>query len=92
MYSTKENEAVLGGKRSLTDGSWDIPIKKKDNRRRKLWKTSTAQSHLHKSKNNYIKQNMRIEKQKKEKDLFRIFYGLNNVIDMNECEFLCNKN
>ena len=92
MYAVKEDEVILQGKRNLTDGLWDIPIHKSTINKENYLEPQCHGFPYATPKNNNVKQNIRTEKQKTEKkDFFRVFDGLNKLIDVNECEHLCNK-
>ena len=92
MYAIKEDEVVLQGKVHLTDGLGDIPIRKIIIDKEHFQKPQRQGITYAISKNNYIKQYMCTEKsQKEKKNVFRILYGLNKIIDVNECEILYNK-
>ena len=92
IYAIKEDEVIPEGDRNCTDGLWDIPIPKST-----IDKDHDVEPQCHgltytSPKNNNIKQCIRTDKQKKEKkDISHMFDGLNKLINVNECEFLCNK-
>ena len=92
MLAIKKNEIILRGRRNYLDGLWDIPIEKSrlqsDN-----YNNPTIHGFQYKNQSsNNIQRNYETkEKQtKKDKTFFRLFYGLNKLIDVNECDYLCN--
>ena len=92
MYTIKEDESLLQGKRNLIDGLWDILIHKSIMQEEYYEEPQRHGLTYTTPKNNSIKQYTSTEKPKKEeKNFFHIFDGLNTLIDVNICETLCNK-
>ena len=92
MYAIKDDEVLVEGKRNITDGLYDIPIYKN-----LIHKNNYVEPQHHGlsyklPKTNSIVQSTPTEQPKEDnRKLFRIFYGLNKPIDVNECDLLCNK-
>ena len=92
MLAIKKNKIILRGCRNYLDGLWDIPIEKS-----RLQSDNYNNPAIHgfqyknQSSNNIQRNCATKEKQtKKDKNFFRLFYGLNKLIDVNECDYLCN--
>ena len=91
LLALKNSEIVLRGSRNYLDGLWDIPIQKS-----KLQSDNYNSPSLHgfnyeSCKSTKIQQNYNIQRTQMKKDntYFRLFNGLNQLIDVNECDYLC---
>ena len=92
MYAIKDDEVLVEGNRNITDGLWDIPISKNHIQENNYEEPRHHGLSYDLPKTNAIIQSSTTEQPKEDdRNFFRIFYGLNKLIDVNECELLCNK-
>ena len=92
LLALKNSEIVLRGSRNYLNGLWDIPIQKS-----KLQSDNYNSPSIHsfnyemsksaKEQRNY---NIQTKQTKKDNSYFRLFDGLNQLINVNECDYLCN--
>ena len=91
MLAIKEDEVILRGRRNYLDGLWDILIGK-TRIKSENYKDPPHHGLQYKQVTNNVKKQMtqKTTKTKKKNDFFPIFSGLNELIEVNECEYLCN--
>ena len=91
MLAIKEDELILRGHRNYLDELWDIPIGKTRIQSEK-YNVPLHHGLQYRQVTNNVKKNVteKTTETKKKDYFFPIFSGLNELIEVNECEHLCN--